>query len=463
MNTNSSNELKHAVVIGGSMAGLLAARVLSDRYRRVTLVERDALGPAIENRRGVPQGRHTHGLLAGGREALERLFPGISGQLLAAGALAGDIIGESRWFLEGGYHRSFPSELVGLLVSRPFLEGMVREHVRALPNVRFRDNQAIGGLIASEDKSRVIGVSLSPDKLPADLVVDASGRGSQSPRWLEELGYPRPVEERVEVDVHYTTRFFRRRPQDAGGNMALIIPPAAPAGQRGGVALAQEFGRWTVTMVSHFSAGAPMDLNGFIEFSRSLPAPDIYELVRRAEPIGEAAPYHFPASIRRRYEKLARFPQGYLVLGDALSSFNPIYGQGMSVAAMEAIELETVLSRGQQYLARRFFARASKVIDVPWSIAVGNDLRMPEATGNRTLPVKLINAYMRKLHRAAHHDAEVTLAFHRVGNLLAPPSSILHPRIAWRVFRQNVLPRFAGPTGAPDLTPCPQAELGASE
>jgi len=463
MNTNSSNEQKHAVVIGGSMAGLLAARVLSDRYQRVTLVERDALGTAIENRRGVPQGRHTHGLLAGGREALEKLFPGISEQLVAAGAIAGDIIGESRWFLEGGYHRRFRSGLDGLLVSRPFLEGMVRERVRALPNVQFRDNQGIGGLIASADKSRVIGVSLSQDKLPADLVVDTSGRGSQSPRWLEGLGYPRPVEERVEVDVHYTTRFFRRRPQDVGGDVAVIIPPAAPSGKRGGVMLAQEFDRWTVTMVSNFSAGAPMDLNGFIEFSRSLPAPDIYELISRAEPIDEPAPYHFPASIRRRYEKLERFPQGYLIMGDALSSFNPIYGQGMSVAAMEAIELETVLAHGQQDLARRFFARASKVIDIPWSIAVGNDLRMPETTGNRSLPVKLINAYMRKLHRAAHHDPEVTLAFHRVGNLLAPPRSVLSPRIAWRVLWQNVRLRLAVSIGAPDLRPSPQAALRASE
>jgi 2-polyprenyl-6-methoxyphenol hydroxylase-like FAD-dependent oxidoreductase len=434
--------MKHAVVIGGSMAGLLAARVLAGRYRQVTLVERDTLGASIENRRGVPQGRHTHGLLSGGREALEKLFPGITAEWLAAGAVPGDIIGESRWFLEGGYHCRFDSPLTGVLVSRPLLESVVRERVRALPNVEFRDRQSVNGLLTSADKSRITGVVLGQEALPADMVVDTSGRGSQSPRWLEEFGYSRPAEERVEVDVRYTTRLFRRLLGDLGGDVAVVIPPT-PSGKRGGVALAQESGRWTVTLVSHFSAGAPAGLQGFIDFARTLPAPDIYELVRAAEPLGEAAAYQFPSSVRRRYERLSRFPSGFLVMGDAMSSFNPIYGQGMSVAALEALELDTALATGEKALARRFFARAAKVIDIPWSIAVGNDLRLPETTGVRTLPIRLINAYLVQLHQAAHQDPAVALAFHRVGNLLAPPPSVLAPRIAWRVLRHKLRTRTA--------------------
>ncbi len=431
-----------AIVMGGSLAGLLAARVLADSYQRVTIVERDALVPSIECRRGVPQGRHSHGLLAGGRAALEKLFPGISGQLLAAGAVPGDIIGEGRWFLEGSYHCRFSSGLIGLCMSRPFLEGMVRERVRQLPNVDFRDNQEIRGLLTSPAKSRVVGVELGRETLSALLVVDASGRGSHTPRWLEEMGYPKPVEERVEVALAYTTRSFRRQREDMGGDVAIVIPPT-PAGKRGGVMLAQEAGRWTVTLISHFGAAAPADLNGFLQFSRSLPAPDIYEGIRCAEPLGEAAVLRFPASVRRRYEKLNRFPAGYLVMGDAMSSFNPIYGQGMTVAALEAVELQGALAQGKTDLARRFFTRAAKVVDIPWSIAAGNDLRMPEATGRRTLLVKALNAYLSKLHRAAHHDPAVVLAFHKVGNLLAPPPAVLDPRIAWRVLWRNLRTRRA--------------------
>jgi 2-polyprenyl-6-methoxyphenol hydroxylase-like FAD-dependent oxidoreductase len=418
------------------MAGLLAARVLADRYESVVVLDRDSFPTSAENRRGVPQGRHTHGLLAGGREALEKLFPGISGELIAAGAVSGDITRNSRWFLEGGCHTRFQSGLEGLLMSRPFLECAIRERVRRMPNVQFRENTEVHGLVTSE-QGRVVGARVGTETVGCDLLVDAAGRGSHSPQWLEGLGYPKPPEERVEIALSYTTRVFQRHDQDLNGDMAVIIPPS-PFGKRGGVMLAQENGRWTVTLISHFGPNAPAELDGFIEFARWLPAPYIHEVVRRAEPIGEPAVSRFPASIRRRYEKLDRFPPGYLVMGDALSSFNPIYGQGMSVAVLEAMALKAALAEGTEGLARRFFQRASKVIDIPWNIAVGNDLRMPEARGPRTFGIKVINAYVAKLHKAAHRDAVAALAFHQVGNLLKPPSHILRPRVALHVLWSNL-------------------------
>jgi hypothetical protein len=215
--------------------------------------------------------------------------------------------------------------------------------------------------------------------------------------------------------------------------------------------LAQEGNRWTVTLIAHFGNYAPPELAGFIEFARTLPAPYIYEVIRNAEPVSEPASARFPASLRHRYEDLERFPEGYLVFGDAISSFNPIYGQGMSVAALEAVELDKTLAAGSADLAPRFFARAAKVVDIPWSIAAGNDLRMPEATGPRNAAVKLINWYMAKLHKAAHHDPVTALAFHKVANLLAPPQSVMHPRVSMRVLRGNMrrpratVPGDAGP------------------
>jgi 2-polyprenyl-6-methoxyphenol hydroxylase-like FAD-dependent oxidoreductase len=430
----------HAVVIGGSMAGLLATRVLTDHYDRVTLVERDAFPPTGENRRGVPQGRHTHGLLASGRQVLDRLFPGISDELISGGALAGDIVGEVRWFNEGGCHRQFDSGLRGLLMSRPFLEGMVRSRVIQLPKVQRRENADVECLVANSGNHRVTGIRIAGEVLPADLVVDASGRGSHSPQWLEALGYPKPREERVEVALGYSTRFFRRRPQDLNGDMGVVITPT-PHGKRGGVMLAQEDNRWTVTLVSHFGNYAPTELDGFIEFARSLPAPYIHEVIRDAEPLGDGFSARFPVSVRRRYERMQRFPEGYLVFGDAICSFNPVYGQGMSVAALESEQLAQALAEGHENLAKRFFARAEKVVDIPWSIAVGNDLRMPEAVGPRTAGVKFINWYMAKLHQAAHHDEVPAMAFHRVANLLAAPPSVMHPRVAARVLWGNLRSR----------------------
>ena len=426
------------------MAGLLAARVLADHYTEVTLVERDTFPPTGEQRRGVPQGRHTHGLLASGREVLERLFPGLSNELVGAGAVAGDIVRDARWFHEGACLSRFTSGLDGLLMTRPFLEGMVRKRLLVLPNIRARENCQVEGLAATADKSRITGVKTAGEVLSADLVVDASGRGSQTPHWLEELGYARPPEERVEIALGYATRFFRRHPQDLHGDLAVIIPPT-PLGKRGGVMIAQEGGRWTVTLIAHFGNYPPLDLAGFIEFARTLPAPYIHEIVRNAEPVSEPASARFPASVRQRYEKLDRFPEGFLVFGDAISSFNPIYGQGMSVAALESIELMETLAGGTGDLARRFFQRASKLVDIPWSIAVGNDLRMPETVGPRNAGVNFINWYMSKLHKAGHHDPVPSLAFHRVANLLAPPPSVMHPRIAMRVLLGNLRSRAKTP------------------
>ncbi|HLK69441.1 MAG TPA: hypothetical protein VKU19_38685 [Bryobacteraceae bacterium] len=440
MDSRSSNGRRHAVVIGGSMAGLLAARVLSDHFPQVTVLERDSFPVARENRRGVPQGRHTHGLLAGGRQTLETLFPGISQDVVRAGAVTGDIVGESRWFMEGACHARFASGLQGFLMSRPFLEGEVRDRVRRLAGVRFRENCDVEGLAASADNSRVLGVRIAGETVEADLVVDTAGRGSHSPEWLDGMGYTKAAEERVEVGLSYTTRWFRRLPTDLNGDRAIIIPPT-PSGKRGGVMIAQEGGRWSVTLIAHFVPAAPSEMEGFVEFAKNLPAPYIYEVVGRAEPLGDAAGARFPASMRRRYEKLKRFPEGYLVMGDAMSSFNPIYGQGMTVAALESMELQAALGEGTESLAKRFFARASKVVDIPWSMAVGNDLRMPETKGPRTLGVKVINAYLGKLHKAAHHDPAVVMAFHRVANLLASPASILHPRIAMRVLWGNLRSR----------------------
>ncbi len=423
---------KHAVVVGGSMAGLLAARVLSDRYEHVTLIDRDTFPGIGEQRRGVPQGVHTHGLLASGRGVLERFFPGLTDQCIAMGAVPGDVLADSRWHFEGGYLAKCRSGMDGLLLSRPLLEGIVRERLFKIHNVTARQDCAVESLAMSEDKRAVVGVRAKDEEIPADLVLDASGRGSHAPAWLEAHGYPKPPEERVEIGIGYTTRWFRRSIEDLGGDSVVVTPPT-PEGKRGGVMLAQEGSRWTVTLIAYMKNYAPLELDGFIEFARTLPASDIYDVIHKAEPIGEAYSARFPASVRRRYEKLDRFPEQFLVLGDAICSFNPIYGQGMSAAAQQAEALEASLATGA-VSARDFFRRASRVVDSPWSIAVGSDLKIPETVGPRSKGVDFINWYLSKLHKVAHRDPAASIAFLRVANLMAPPPSVMHPKIALRVL-----------------------------
>jgi hypothetical protein len=284
------------------------------------------------------------------------------------------------------------------------------------------------------ERGRVVGVEVDGERLAADVVVDATGRGSRMPGWLESLGYERPAEDRVEVGIKYVTRRFRRVAACATDATAVIIPPT-PQIKRGGVALAQERDVWTVTLIANFCEPAPTDVAGFVEYARTLPAPLIYDLIAGAEPVGDAEPYSFPFSVRRRYEKLKRIPDALVVLGDAMCSFNPIYGQGMSVAALEALELASVLDGGLADLSRRFFRRAAAVVDVPWTIAVGSDLRIPETVGPRGAAVSVVNWYLAKLHEAAHHDGPLAHAFMRVANLLAPPSTLFGPKVMLRVLR----------------------------
>lgn len=421
-----------AIVIGGSMAGLAAARVLSDHYSEVILVERDHLEEIPGHRRGVPQGRHTHGLLASGRSIWESFFPRLFDDVLSAGGVKADISRDAHWCFEGGEHVRFESGLDAVLVSRPLLEGMVRERVRDLSNVLFWDGCQVNGLVANADKSRVIGITSEDGTLLADLVVDATGRGSRSPRWLEALGYEAPEQERIEVNIGYATRHFRRTRYHLKGALLASIA-AIPETGRSGIILAQEGNRWTVSLNS-YGGQVPTELSAFREFARTLPASYIYDVISQAEPIGEAQSAHFLANVRNRYETMNRFPEGYLVLGDAICSFNPVYGQGMSVAAMEAVELGRALRVGPTNLARRFFAQAAKVIDTAWSTAAGNDLRMPGVDGPKTLLSRFLNWYMAELHVSAQSDTELAMAFQNVTNLLAPPQSLLRPRLTARVL-----------------------------
>jgi 2-polyprenyl-6-methoxyphenol hydroxylase-like FAD-dependent oxidoreductase len=437
---------KRAIVIGASMGGLLAARALADHFGEVTVVERDVLPDTYEPRKGVPQGRHTHGLLARGREVLEQWFPGFTEEMVAQGATTGDIVDKVLWFNHGFYLCNAPSKMLGLAISRPMLEGSVRRRLLQLPNVRLRERCDVLELAFDRSQGRVTGVRVQsregsdgPQIVNADLVVDASGRGSSSPAWLDALGYSKPREEQIKINLGYATRQYRRLPEHLRGMRGAIIA-ACPPDWRFGAILAQEGDRWIVTLGGYLGDQAPTDDNGFVAFARSLQKPEIFDVVRVAEPLCPLMPYQFSANLRRRYEELSRFPAGFLVFGDALCSFNPVYGQGMTVACMESLALRECLSAGTQEIAGRFFRAASQLIDIPWQIAVGSDLQHPRVEGKRTTKVRFINWYIAKLYRAAHDDAVLASRFLEVANLMRQPAALLDPQIAFRVWRRNRAP-----------------------
>lgn len=430
-----------AVVIGASIGGLLAARVLADHFRTVTLLERDDLPAGAEHRKAITHGRHAHGLLAQGRMALEDLFPGLTAKLHARGGLRGDLTGDVLWHVNGGPHLRFASGIEGLLVSRPLLEAEIRARVLALPNVRVETGIEVRALLTNPDGTVVTGVLSSARSRPdqetarrADLVVDASGRGSRLPHWLKALGSEPPREERVKADLHYVTREYRRRPGDVGGLNAAVLP-ASPTQKRSAVLLAMEDDRWIMTLVGRGSDAPPNDEAGMRAFARSLPTPEFTEIVERAEPVTAPLVYGFPFSQRRRYEELQRFPLGLLAFGDSICSFNPVFGQGMTAAALEAGALRASLASSGQDLAQDFFARAARIVDIAWAVVTGADARIHNLAKYNGAMNRFIQGYIDRVHLAARHDREVCVAFHRVANLMEAPPSLLKPRIALRVLR----------------------------
>jgi 2-polyprenyl-6-methoxyphenol hydroxylase-like FAD-dependent oxidoreductase len=431
---------EHAVVLGASMAGLLTARVLSESFRQVTVIERDVLPAEADQRRGVPQGRHLHALLARGGQVFDDLFPGLTKQVAEAGAPVGDLLGNIRWFLSG--HRLAQADIGQpvLFATRPLLEAHVRSAVKGLSGVSFLDGHDIVGPTASADKRRVTGVRVRSDGgaeevIDADLVVDATGRASRTPVWLEELGYRRPVAEKVTVDVAYASRSYQL-PSDILGNDRLIMNFWTPDNPRA-AGLEQTNGRFLLTAAGMLGDHPPTDPKGFDAFLASLRFPDIPEAVRAGEPLDDPVAFRYPANVRQRYERLRDFPDGFLVLGDAVCAFNPVYGQGMTSSALQANALRGLLADGQPLTWRRHFQAMAKAVDDPWTVSTSNDLGFPKVTGRRTAQVRLINAYLPRLHELGERDPAAAAAFLRVVGLLEPPETLLRPGLALRVLTRR--------------------------
>jgi 2-polyprenyl-6-methoxyphenol hydroxylase-like FAD-dependent oxidoreductase len=434
---------KHAVVLGASMAGLLAARSLAEYFDAVTVVERDPLPDTAAPRRGVPQGRHLHGLLARGAQAIEELFPGILDELVLDGAHYFDGGDLSRLHYNvGGHlmvHAGSATSFNAYLVTRPFLEEHVRGRVRNIPSVTLLDEHDIMALTSTPDHHRVTGARVVNRRtgedatLNADLVVDATGRAARTPFWLDSLGYGRPLEDHVVVHVTYVSQVLRMAP-DALHELGFVVG-FVPGRPRGLGMLNCENDTWVFTVMGIAGREPPGDFAGMCEFVEDCAPAHMLAAVRAAEPIGEPARHRMPSSQWRRYDKMRRFPEGLLVTGDAVCSFNPIYGQGMTVAALEALALRDCLSCGTKALARRFFQAAAGPARQAWQLSANPDLALPEIDGTPPLAAHLFGGYVDRVLTAAEYDTVAFNQFARVTSLVDPATRLLRPSIMWRVAR----------------------------
>lgn len=438
----------HAVVLGGSMAGMLAARVLAPHFGRVTIVERDELPDDARPRKGVPQARHPHALLARGREVLDELFPGIHQRFLDAGAIEvewpADLLnhGPAGWEYRGPRGQG----LVTVSASRPLIDWVVRREVLATESVEALPRHEVVGLTAREG-GRVTGVRVrergsasAPHRdLAADLVVDATGRESKAPKWLAELGRGVPAETRVNPRQGYATGVFRREPGSLNDWRTLVYLPY-PDRPRGCVMVPVEDDRWIATVTGFGGDYPPLELDGYLEYAKSLTGGVLHDVVAGAELLEPIRGYRDMANVRRHYEKLPDLPDGFLVTGDAACAFNPVYAQGLTVAALGAVVLRDCVrafaDRGALTgITAKFQRGLAETTQTPWQLATGQDLSFPTTEGKPGLLDRVLAPYFERVMRASAAGPPAAYLVNEVMHMMAPPSAMFRPALLRAVLR----------------------------
>jgi 2-polyprenyl-6-methoxyphenol hydroxylase-like FAD-dependent oxidoreductase len=460
----------HAVVLGAGMAGLLAARVLAGHFEQVTVVDRDRFPDRPAFRRGVPQSRHLHVLLGRGLECLEQLFPGFETDLVAAGAAVVEG-SETLWMNAAGWCRRYRSPIRLLGASRELVEWQARTRVTALANVRVLEGCEAVGLLADRGRGAVTGVRLRPHprrgdlehpvaevtdpdaEVAADFVVDASGRSSRAPHWLADLGYLPPTMTRINSLLGYASRQYRIPAGFRGDWRMLVINAKPPGNPRAGALVPIEGGRWMVALIGAGRDYPPTDDAGFLEFARGLRSPLLYETIREAEPLSPIYSFRNTDNQRRHFERLRRWPDRFVVVGDASCTFNPVYAQGMTVTAMTAVTLDHVLAEhrrravtGPAGLARRAQRQVARTNAGAWTMATTEDLRYPWTEGARTgLPTRVMHRYADRVLEVANGNPRVNTAFVNVVNLRHPPATLLRPRVLLPVLARHRAPPLTTP------------------
>ncbi len=437
---------KQAIVIGGSIAGLCTAQALTPYFETVIMVERDNNPNSYIPRKTVPQSHHAHLLLQGGEEALNSLFPSLTQDLIKCGSQQIDFSRDARWYHAGAWKMRYKSGFEVLVQSRPMLEQVIRRRVNQLDNIEFYFGYQVEQFKLSDDNKAVTGVVLQSMEdrfekimLDADLVVDASGRGSKTPQWLEKSGFTAPQETELKIDLSYSTRMYKMPENHKFDFKVMVINPLAPNILRAGYILPVENNKVLVTYAAYSGDKTPQDNESFKDYAKGLAQPDLYEAIKDLEPMTDVKCYTLSKTCRRHYEKLDDMPNRLLVLGDAVAYFNPVFGQGMSVAAISAQTLAEMLKIEQKAtlatLGKRFQKEVASVIEVPWMLGSTEDFRYPNTIGEKAPIVSFMHWYSQHIYELSATDTKVFNSFAKVLHMRMGAEALFSPTIAWKVIK----------------------------
>ncbi|WP_066071544.1 FAD-dependent oxidoreductase [Neobacillus soli] len=405
---------KKAVVIGGSISGMLAARVLSDFFEEVIIIEKDKMSNQHIPRIGVTQGSHGHALLKSGEEILNDLFPGIIDELIEAGSVKSDFAGGLAWNHHGSWKLKYHAGMSIIQQSRPFLEWHIQRRLKQIPNVSYMYETKAKKLLVNNDQTQINGIVIQKEgemdlEIQTDLVVDAAGAGSQTSSWLKQLGYQAPAKTEVRVNLFYASRIYRSLSSKNKDWSNLLVYPNPPSQNRGGSISPIENKRWMVTLLGYGVDSPPNSGEEFLAYTKCLGKPDIYEAIEEGQPETDVTVYRFPALRRFHYEKLSPFPDRLIVMGDAFCRMDPVFGQGMSISALEAIALKKELQRavhknGLAQISIHTHRSFSKIIDIPWLVALTEDFRFTQTVGKKTIWTAVSDVVCKKGHFSLRNE-----------------------------------------------------------
>ncbi|MGN4728219.1 FAD-dependent oxidoreductase [Bacillus cereus group sp. MYBK181-1] len=431
-----------AIVIGGSMAGKFAAKALSTSFKEVIIIEAGERWDGKSSRKRVPQSNHPHVLLKGGENAIEELFPNITNELIEAGSIINNFTRDLKWHQFGLWKQPFIGEVHMIQQSRPLLEWHIQKRIHQISNITIKYETLVKGLLVDAKLNKVCGVKVkyletnTQEEVHADLVVDASGFGSKSIEWLREYGIE-VQEEKVRIDLFYATKMFKLKENEELDCCNMLMSPSFPDNPYGVLIQTIEDNRYFVTFSGYANEKAPQTDDEFYDFAENLSISNVTDFLNKAEGITDIKTFKIPYQVRRRFDLVNNVQEGLLVVGDAQCRFDPVFGQGVSVAAMEAHQLQLLLQGRKQLdktFTQQFYKKAANIIETPWDMTTTEISRHPQLKRELTTKQKFQLWYTKQIYRLSASNSDVYIRLVRVMNLIRSPFHLFHPKVLLSVL-----------------------------